>query len=117
MLPTFCELAGVAAPDQVDGISLVNELTGEGEQDQHDYLYWEFYERGGKRAARFGDWKAVQLNLNKQADPAIELYHLPTDVSEKKNVAEEHPDLVSKASSIFAKASSPSEFWSFRIKK
>ncbi|MEM8735705.1 MAG: arylsulfatase [Planctomycetota bacterium] len=117
MLPTFCELAKVDPPSQIDGISIVNELTGDGEQAQHEYLYWEFYERGGKRAARIGDWKAVQLNLNKRSDPAIELYHLPTDVSEKRDVATEHPDLISKAKSIFTQASAPSEFWSFRGKK
>ena len=25
-------------------------------------LYWEFYEKGGWRAARFGKWKAIQKN-------------------------------------------------------
>src|SRR5690606_6038047 len=46
MLPTFCELAGVQPPADIDGISLVKELAGKAlEQQQHDYLYWEFSER------------------------------------------------------------------------
>ncbi|MEM7014616.1 MAG: arylsulfatase, partial [Verrucomicrobiota bacterium] len=32
MLPTFCELAGAKSPDNIDGISMVAELTGKGEQ-------------------------------------------------------------------------------------
>ena len=44
MLPTFCQLAGIDPPADVDGISMVAALKGE-PQLQHDYLYWEFYER------------------------------------------------------------------------
>mgnify|MGYP005704151053 FL=1 len=90
MLPTFCELAGVAVPQLVDGVSLVPELTGQSDkQRQHEYLYWEFYEQGGKRAARFGDWKAVQLNVNKDRNAPIELYFLPEDIGETNNVADD----------------------------
>ena len=118
MLPTFCELAGAKTPDDVDGISLVNELLGRSnEQKQHEYLYWEFYERGGKRAVRFGDWKAIQLNLNKDPNSPIELYHLAKDVGEKNNIADEHPELVKKAKDYFADAHTPSPFWSFGAKK
>lgn len=116
MLPTFCELAGQPLPPDlaIDGLSMVAELTGKSDQQaQHEYLYWEFYERGGKRAARFGDWKAVQLNVNKDANAPIEIYHLPSDVGEQNNVAEDRPDQVDMAKAIFAEAHTPSEFWSF----
>ncbi len=117
MLPTFCELAGTKRLTGIDGISMVNELLGRGNQPQHTYLYWEFYERGGKRAVRFGDWKAVQLGLNQNRQAAIELYHLPSDIGEQKNVAAEHPKLVEKAAQYFEDAHTPSEFWSFGAKK
>ncbi len=117
MLPTFCELSGAKAPEGIDGISITHELFGKPNQAQHDYLYWEFYERGGKRAVRFGDWKAVQLNLRKQANPPIELYYLPNDIGEDKNVAEEHPDKVEQAKKYFADAHTPSPFWSFSNRK
>ena len=118
MLPTFCELAGVAVPQLVDGVSLVPELTGQSDkQRQHEYLYWEFYEQGGKRAARFGDWKAVQLNVNKDKNAPIELYFLPEDIGETNNVADDHPEVVARAIKIFADAHTPSEFWSFGSRK
>ena len=118
MLPTFCELAGVAVPQLVDGVSLVPELTGQSDkQRQHEYLYWEFYEQGGKRAARFGDWKAVQLNVNKDRNAPIELYFLPEDIGETNNVADDHPEVVARAIKIFADAHTPSEFWSFGPRK
>ncbi len=77
MLPTFCELAGVNAPSDTDGISMVETLKGKPQNQQpHEYLYWEFYERGGKRAVRFGDWKAIQQNINNDKDAPVELYKL-----------------------------------------
>ena len=52
VLPTCAELAGQGVPKGVDGISMVPTLMGKPkEQKQHEYLYWEFYERGGKQAS------------------------------------------------------------------
>lgn len=117
MLPTFCELAGVEAPDSIDGISMVPELMGNSaDQPKHDYLYWEFYEQGGKRAARFGQWKAVQLGLNKQSDPPIEIYDLSTDLGEENNIAADHPEIVDRAREIFEDAHVPSDLWEFAKK-
>ena len=119
MLPTFCELAEVAIPSDTDGISMVAELTGKpDEQKKHDYLYWEFYERGGKRAVRFDKWKAVQTNLE-SADQAtgIELYDLTTDIGEENDVANMYPKQIEKARSYFKDAHVPSEFWQFGKKK
>jgi arylsulfatase A-like enzyme len=114
MLPTFCELAGAVAPADTDGVSMVSELMGNAKsQAAHEYLYWEFYERGGKRAVRFGDWKAVQLNLNKNSNSPVQLFHLPSDVAETNDVAEKHPELIQKAKSFFKEAHVPSPFWKF----
>jgi len=115
MLPTFTELAGAKTPENIDGISIVPTLTGEGDQAKHDYLYWEFYERGGKRAVRFGPWKAVQLEISKHGFEApIELYHLDKDIGEENNVAAEHPELVEKARKMMDEAHEPSPLWSFQ---
>jgi arylsulfatase A len=95
--PTACELAGRAAPDDSDGISYVPTLLGrEPDQPQHEYLYWEFYEQGGKQAVRQGDWKAVRLNALTPDDAVVELYNLETDLGEQTNVAREHPDIVER---------------------
>lgn len=114
ILPTFCEIAEVSSVPSVDGISMLPELLGDhGNQKQHDYLYWEFYEQGGKRAARFNQWKAVQRNLNKEKNPPIEIYNLADDVGEEKDVARQHPDQVEQALRIFDDAYTPSQFWAF----
>jgi arylsulfatase A len=115
MLPTFCELAKTPAP-KTDGISMVDELLGQ-KQDQHKYLYWEFYERGGRRAARFGNWKAVQLNVHKNLNAPIELFDLDKDMGETKNIAAAHPEQIKRAQEIFHDAHSPSQHWRFGQKK
>lgn len=118
MLPTLCELAGIEAPQATDGISLVPTLFGKPEQQQpHEYLYWEFYEQGGKRAVRFGDWKAIQLNRNEDPQAPVALYHLPTDIGEQTNVASKHPELVARATAMFQDAHTPSPFWKFQPRK
>lgn len=117
MLPTFCEMAGAEVPGDIDGISMLPELTGEGDQKTHDYLYWEFYEQGGKKAARWGDWKALQLGLSKDPDAPIAIYDLSTDVGEENDLSGKHPELVSKAKEIFEEAHVPSPNWSFAKKK
>ncbi len=114
MLPTFCELAGAAPGENIDGISLVPTLMGGPQQQKHDFLYWEFYAQGGKRAARFGPWKAVQLGLHRDADGPVELFNLQDDPGERKNIASDHPELVNKARQIFAAAHEPSTLWRFR---
>ncbi|MCA9146979.1 MAG: arylsulfatase, partial [Planctomycetales bacterium] len=77
MLPTLAQLAGVDAP-ATDGLSLVATLLGEGEQVQHDYMYWEFLEKGGRQAVLQGKWKGIRLDTDKNPNGPIELY----DISE-----------------------------------
>ncbi len=118
MLPTFCELAGAELPKNADGISLVPTLLGKTDkQAKHDYLYWEFYEQGGKQAARFGDWKAIRLNVNKAANSPIQLFDLKTDRAETTNVADKHPGVVKRAGQILAEAHQPSKLWQFGPRK
>ena len=114
MLPTFCEIAGAKIPEKLDGISFLPTLLGHNkEQKQHEYLYWEFHERGGKRAVRFGNWKAVQLNVRKNNNSPLELYNLKKDEHEDKNIADEHPDLIKQAKKIFSESHIPDANWPF----
>ncbi len=105
-LPTAAELAGAKAPEGLDGISVVPTLLG-GEQKAHDYLYWEFFERGFDQALRMGDWKGVRNGLGKP----LELYDLKADVGEKENVADKHPELVTKIEALMKAARTDSERW------
>jgi arylsulfatase A-like enzyme len=113
ILPTVCEVAGVEAPSGIDGISMVPTLMGKEGQKEHDYLYWEFYEQGGKKAARWGDWKAVQLGISKDPDAPIAIYDLSKDLHEDEDLSDARPDLVKRAREIFEDAHEPSPNWSF----
>jgi len=115
-LPTACDLAGTTAPKDTDGISYLPTLLGNtNQQRKHEYLYWEFHEQGGKRATRFGDWKAVQNGMSKEPFGNIELYNLATDIAEAHNIAREHPDIISQANEIFSTARTPSEVSAFNF--
>ena len=105
-LPTACELAGAPIPDDTDGISYAPTLTGQGDQQEHDWLYWEFYERGGKQAVRYGNWKGVRLGMGANRKP-LELYDLATDLGERNNVAAEHPEVVARLEQIMREANTP----------
>jgi arylsulfatase A-like enzyme len=105
-LPTAAELAHQPAPKGIDGLSFASALTG-GDAPKHEYLYWEFHERGFHQAVRMGDWKAVRYGRNKP----MELYNLTEDVGETRDIAAAKPDIVKKMEEIFASARTESEFW------
>ncbi len=106
MLPTFAELAGIEAPEDVDGISIVPALFGR-YQPEHEYLYWEFHEGNSKQAIRLGKWKAIRLAPSR----AIELYDLQTDIGEQNNVADRHPELIARIREILAHVRTNEELW------
>ena len=112
VMPTLCELAGVSAPPGIDGISFLNALRGEA-QPQHEYLYWEFHEQGGKQAVRMGDWKGVRLNVLEDPGAPIELYDLAGDPSETRDTAADHPDVVAELAELMDEAHSPSDVFPF----
>ncbi|MHC4332281.1 MAG: sulfatase-like hydrolase/transferase [Planctomycetota bacterium] len=111
-MPTAAELAGAGAPASTDGISMVPTLLGQpNRQKKHKYLYWEFHERGGKQAVRMGDFKGVRLNVHKDANGPLELYNLANDIGEKHNIADRHPDVISKIETILKTARTDAERW------
>jgi arylsulfatase A-like enzyme len=110
-LPTCSVLAGATPPAHTDGLCIVPTLLNKpSKQKEHEFLYWEFHERGSKQAVRMGRWKGVRL----AASEKLELYDLKTDLGETKNVAERHPDVVAKIESYLATARTKSEFWSLK---
>ncbi|MDF1656457.1 MAG: arylsulfatase [Verrucomicrobiales bacterium] len=112
-IATACELAGVEAPPKTQSISFAPTLTGDSDsQRKHDYLYWEFYERGSKQALRFGPWKALREPM---FTGEIQLYHVETDIGEEKDVAFENPEIVAEAADFFKIAHSPNPMW--KVKK
>lgn len=107
LMPTFIEIAGGDVLEKIDGISLAPTLLGASDQLQHDYLYWEFVEQGGKQAVRKGEWKAVRLNVKNNPDSPLELYNLLEDPSEVKNLSSLHPEILSDMLRIFGEAHVP----------
>ena len=102
VLPTLTEIAGAPTPKNIDGLSFLPTLRGnDAEQEKHEYLYWEFYERGGKQAVRKGNWKAIKLKVSKDPDTPIELYDLQHDPKEMNDVAGEYPEIVREMADIF----------------
>jgi len=110
-LPTACELAGIDAPDGLDGISIVPTLLGRGEQRRHEFMYWEFHEgRSSSQAVRMGKWKAVRT----APSAPLQLYDLTTDIGEEHNIAAEHPEIVARIEAYLKQARTESEHWPLR---
>lgn len=104
LMATFCDIAGIEnyeeryrnpnlTNDYFDGISIYPTLTGKGEQQCHDALYWEFHETN-MLGVRKGNWKLVVRNGN------CELYDLATDLHEDNNIASKYPEIVSELKAI-----------------
>ena len=106
LMPTFRDLTGSASPEEMDGISLLPLLEGRKGQRQHDYLYFEFQELGGRQAVREGDWKLVHIDIRSES-PRYELYNLAQDSGETQDVSAEYPDIVSRLQALMADAHVP----------
>lgn len=93
LLPTILEITGIPFPERdddyaLDGTSLLPLLTGKGEWNPRT-LFWKMDQ---KKAVRSGKWKLVIPGRDQPA----ELYDLDSDLSEKTNLATQHPDVVEK---------------------
>ncbi len=113
VLPTLAEIAGARTPENIDGISFLPSLLGEGRQKQHEFLYWEFYERGGRRAVMKGDWKLINYNLFNPSETTAELYNLAEDAAEENNLAQENPQLVKDLKALMDSAHTDSDIFKF----
>jgi arylsulfatase A len=103
LMATLSEITGVKAWDN-DGVSFLPTLLGNGsKQKKHDYLYFEFPEKGGQVAVRIGDWKGVKSNMKKNKNAPWEIYNLKMDEKETTNVASQYPELVKKFEEILKK--------------
>ena len=117
VMPTCAEIAGIDPPAGIDGISYLPALLGRmDKQTKHKFLYWAFYERGGKQAIRMGHFKGVRNNVIADPDSTLELYDLRTDIGEATNIADKHPDVVKQLDELMKSAYTRSPLWSFKPK-
>lgn len=104
--PSIIEMAGItddSSLDKVDGVSFVPLLLGTSDPSKNRALIWNFPNIWGNSgpginlncAIRKGDWKLVYYYETGRK----ELFCIPDDIGEKKNVADKHPGLVKKLSS------------------
>jgi arylsulfatase A len=115
VMPTLCDIAGVKSPKETDGISFVPTLLGQSKKQlKHEFLIWEFYGGQGQQAVRLGDWKGVRRQCKKDPDGPIELYDLVTDIGEKHNVADQHPDIVKRVVQIMEQEHGATEYYDMR---
>jgi len=109
ILPTCAELSGAQASANLDGISFAPTLRGDSaHQKEHEYLYWEFFEQGGRQAIRADDWKGVRMNILGNPEAPLELYNLTDDIGEQRDVATEHPDIAARLRVLMHSARTPS---------
>ncbi len=117
VMPTFAEITGASVPNDIDGISFLPTLLGQPGQKQHDYLYWEFHEMGGRIAVRMGNWKGIKLNYGKSPDAPMLLYDLSTDLHEDHDIARDHPEVVRALEELIGKARVKSALFDFGREK
>jgi len=122
IMPTLADLAGVEAPSDADGISLLPTLLSEEGQEQHQHLYWEFHNNNGEhsQAIRLDDdknqWKAVRLyNSDNRTNPPIELYDLAIDQEEQSNIASSNPEMIAKMKQLMDESRTRADIdtWNF----
>lgn len=119
VLPTLADAINIKLPVATDGISFMPTLLSRpaNYQQKHEYLYWEFHERGGRIAVRYGDWKAVKYNYGTRPDAPIELYNLSKDIHEDHNLAPEYPEIVQQLGVYMKQARTETSLFNFGRKK
>jgi len=99
-MPTIAEYCDVPLPgSKIDGKSITSIIESTGARSPHDVLHWE---TGKHWAVRAGDWKLVHngpaTDQNGRQIPQVEdfLSNLAEDVTETKNLAADHPEIVQR---------------------
>ena len=96
ILPTVCALTKTSLPkNKIDGRNISPAL--QGKKIREVPLYWHFpHYRGADivpySIIRDGDWKLIK----RYEGTSYELYNLKNDLSEKNDLADSNPEMVSK---------------------
>lgn len=111
VLPTLAEVSGKPLEQATDGISFVDTLLGRQQQKQHKYLYWEFYEQNSRQSVRFGNYAAIREPM---FSGKVKLYDLVADLAQKRDIADQNPELVVRAKAYLEEAHRPNPNWVVR---
>ena len=94
-MPTFADVIESKKKVETDGVSILPTLLNKnGNQKQHEYLYWEY--GSSQQAVRMNKYKGIR----KKPDGELELYDLDKDPCEKINIAKDFPNIVDKIKNI-----------------
>lgn len=105
--PTLCAASGTTPPDGLDGENLLPILTGSPAPASRRPMVWVFPEYTGQVAVRIGPHKILRRGLKTRKPGPWEVYHIPSDPSEQKDLAASSQPLIDKARSILRDQSSP----------
>ena len=116
VMPTLCDIAGIAPDEATDGISFLPTLLNTETQKEHDFLYWEFPAYNGQQAIRMGNWKGIRMNIFK-GNMDIQLFDLDGDPLEKNDIANQHPEIVNQIKTIMEEQHTIPEIDRFKMKE
>jgi arylsulfatase len=122
ILPTIAQITGASLPKlHFDGKSIYQMLIEKNEKSNQE-AYFIYYNRNELQAIVMGDWKLYFPHKYRSIAPGqafrndgipidyymiemkeMELYHIPSDPSESKNVIDQNPEIVSKMNALAEK--------------
>ena len=109
LMATACEISGAEKPKMNDSISFLPTLVNDHKnQESHEYLYWEFYERTFRQAVIMKEWKLIRSAMDNQR---LELYDLDNDIHEDKNLVKIHPGITQRMLSYMEESHEPHPNW------
>mgnify|MGYP001162567470 FL=1 len=111
--PTLTSLFDSNKETYEDGISFLPTLLGQEKQKKHNYLYWEFHEKGGRQAILQTQWKLIKYDVFSKNETKTELYNLKHDSSEENDLANQFPKKVKTLESLLEHARTPSKVFRF----
>jgi arylsulfatase A len=116
--PTLCDALGFDKPDGLDGVSLLSILKGKEKLIlNRKPMLWIFPEYGGQIAIRIGDYKLIRQQLATKTPGPWEVYNIEKDRSERRDIANEHPELIQQAEALLARDVSENKIFPMKIPK
>ena len=114
ILPTLADILDVEIPVAIDGLSFLPTLTGQGAQQEHNYLFWINTTGSTSDMVIAGDWKLIQEIDQEKSDAKAKrriyrpaLYNLKDDPYEKSDRSADYPERVERMLDLMDQAKMP----------
>ncbi|WP_018474803.1 arylsulfatase [Echinicola pacifica] len=115
VMATLADLTEQQVKGQTDGLSFLPAMLQEEDQPNHEFLYFEYPEKGGQLAVRMGKWKGVKTDLKKNPGKEWELFDLDADPAEQMDLASKNPEVIKQLDDIVKREHESPAFdqWNF----